>query len=39
MVRVERGASSAEIEECRVRLERILNEITGQAEKAAAAFA
>ena len=39
MIRVERGASSAEIEEYRVQLERTLNEITGQAEKAAGAFA
>jgi lysophospholipid acyltransferase (LPLAT)-like uncharacterized protein len=34
MVRVEKGASAAEMEECRVRLERILNEISGQAQKA-----
>ncbi len=39
MIRVERGASSAEIEEYRVQLERTLNEITLQAEKAAGAFA
>src|SRR5208283_4885410 len=39
MIRVERGASSAEIEEYRLQLERTLNEITWQAEKAAAAFA
>ncbi len=36
---VERRASSVEIEECRVQLERTLNEITELAEKAAAAFA
>lgn len=39
MIRVKRGASSVEIEEYRVQLERTLNEITGQAEKAAGAFA
>jgi lysophospholipid acyltransferase (LPLAT)-like uncharacterized protein len=38
-IQVERGASSVEIEEYRVQLERTLNEITGQAEKAARAFA
>jgi len=37
-IQVERGASSAEIEEYRVQLERTLNEITGQAEKAAGGF-
>lgn len=39
VIQVERGASSAEIEEYRVQLERTLNEITLQAEKAAGAFA
>ena len=35
MMRIERGASSAQIEERRVELERTLNEITRQAEEAA----
>ena len=35
MMRIERGASSAQIEECRVKLERTLNEITLQAQAAA----
>ncbi len=39
MIRVERGASSAKIEEYRIQLERTLNELTGQAEKAAGVFA
>jgi lysophospholipid acyltransferase (LPLAT)-like uncharacterized protein len=39
MIQVGRGASSVEIEEYRVQLERTLNEITGQAEKAAGGFA
>ncbi len=39
VIQVERGASPVEIEECRLRLERTLNEITGQAEKAAGGFA
>ncbi len=39
MFRIERGASPDRIEECRVQLERILNEITNQAGKAAGAFA
>lgn len=38
MIKVERSASSAAIEEYRVQLERTLNEITLQAEKAAGAF-
>jgi lysophospholipid acyltransferase (LPLAT)-like uncharacterized protein len=38
-IQVDRRASSVEIEEYRVQLERTLNEITGQAEKAAGAFA
>jgi hypothetical protein len=39
VIQVVRGASPVEIEECRLRLERTLNEITGQAEKAAGGFA
>jgi lysophospholipid acyltransferase (LPLAT)-like uncharacterized protein len=39
MMWVERGASSVEIEKYRLQLERTLNEITGQAEKAAGSFA
>ncbi|MGA2402579.1 MAG: lysophospholipid acyltransferase family protein [Syntrophobacteraceae bacterium] len=35
MIRVERGVSSDRIEQCRVQLERTLNEITAQAEMAA----
>jgi hypothetical protein len=35
MMRIERGASSAQVEEHRVQLERTLNEITRQAEEAA----
>jgi len=35
MMRVERGASSARIEECRIQLERTLNDITRQALQAA----
>lgn len=35
ITRIEPGASSAQIEECRVQLERTLNEITRQAEEAA----
>ncbi|MGA7640632.1 MAG: lysophospholipid acyltransferase family protein [Syntrophobacteraceae bacterium] len=38
-IQVDRRASSVEIEEYRVQLERTHNEITGQAEKAAGAFA
>jgi hypothetical protein len=34
MIRIEKGAPSARIEECRVQLEQSLNEITLLAEKA-----
>jgi hypothetical protein len=39
MIRVERGASADRVEECRLQLERTLNEITLMAQKAAGAVA